>query len=371
MKKMKKQLIKLLNIQAPSGEEHKVVEYVKPILKSLCDKVWLDDYKNLLAEKKVGSGKGATIILSAHMDSVSNIAKERVVYESNGTFYTTKGILGADDRAGIAILLAVLRNVDKTAFEGTIKVAFSREEEIGCVGSQNIDPEWIKGSDLAIVVDRRGNKDIVVGNYSQAFCSNAVGKFFEDCSALQDMNWEATEGGISDACTFAELNVNAVNLSAGYLNEHTEKEYVVFKDMQRTVKLILQAFATINDFAGSFGDVPLSNDWIEGFDETMYSEMWGDYSDQYEDLWEGRDQYGTVTSSIVDGNVCITQRVGQSLDELYISKSTFENIIKAYERNKVANSYNSYLVDNHLPSTSGLSESEKVVIEKHGKIGTF
>ncbi|MDR4436199.1 M20/M25/M40 family metallo-hydrolase [Bacillus tequilensis] len=371
MKKMKKQLVKLLNIQAPSGEEHKVVKYVKPILQSLCDKVWLDDYKNLLAEKKVGSGKGATIILSAHMDSVSNIIKDRVVYESNGTFYSTKGILGADDRAGIAILLAVLRNVEKTAFEGTIKVAFSREEEIGCVGSQKIDPEWIKGSDLAIVVDRRGNNDIVVGNYSQAFCSNEVGKFFEDCSALQDMNWQATEGGISDACTFAELNVNAVNLSAGYQNEHTEKEYVVYKDMQKTVKLILQVLASVNDFAGGFGDVPLSNNWVEGYDGMAYYNDWNDYADDYEDLWEGRDQYGTVSSSIVDGNVCITQRVGEALDEVYISTATFEKIIRAYERNKVANSYTSYLTDNTLPSAGGLSEAEKVVIEKHGKIGTF
>ena len=38
MKKMKRELVELLNIWAPSGEEEKVVKYAKPILEKLCDK---------------------------------------------------------------------------------------------------------------------------------------------------------------------------------------------------------------------------------------------------------------------------------------------------------------------------------------------
>lgn len=344
MKNMKKELIQLLTIQAPSGQEHKVVKYAKPVLEKLCDKVWLDGYQNLLAEKIVGTGKGATIILSAHMDSVRNIQKGRKVVEKDGVFTSTKGVLGADDRAGMAIILSVLRNIEKTGFDGIIKVAFSREEEIGCVGSGHIDKEWIKGADLAIVVDRRGNNDIVVGNFSQAFCSTAVGDFLENCSAILDSDWSAVEGGVSDACTFAEMNVNSVNLSAGYRHEHTEKEYVVFDDMKKTVNLMLQALALVNDFAGTFGDVPTENKWIIAYNYTPYaynkysdsSESWYDEYDEFDnrDLYEVKEVYGTVKAEIVGGNVCINQKCGDSTDEIYITKKTFEMIATAYYADK-------------------------------------
>lgn len=336
MKQMKKQIIDLLKIQAPSGQEHKVVKYVKPILNKLCDKVWLDSYGNLLAEKTVGSGQGATVILSAHMDSVHHLEKGRKVIEENGIFRSTKGVLGADDRAGIAIILAVLRNVEKTGFEGKIKVAFSREEEIGCIGASKMDKEWIKQSDLAIVVDRRGNNDIVVGNFGGAFCSTEVGKFFEDCSGLLDMDWKACEGGISDACVFSELGVHSVNLSAGYRNEHTDKEYLVFDDMKKTVNLILQALALVNDFVRTFGEVPESNAWVQGYSYNRYYGGWGydDYDNA--DLWEGHDTYGTVYAQIIEGNVCITQKYGKAIDEIYITKETFEKIVNAYYAHEYA-----------------------------------
>ncbi|KZR57523.1 M20/M25/M40 family metallo-hydrolase [Pseudobacillus badius] len=361
MKQMKKQLVQLLNIQAPSGQEHRVVHYVKPILEKMTDAVWLDPYGNLLAEKKVGSGQGATIILSAHMDSVNRLDKDRKVIEKGGVFTSTKGVLGADDRAGMAIILAVLRNVEKTGFDGTIKVAFSREEEIGCIGSSRIDKEWIKGADLALVVDRRGNNDIVVGNFSQAFCSTAVGNFLEDCSAMLDMDWKACEGGISDACTFAELGVNSVNLSAGYRNEHTDEEYVVFDDMKKTVNLMLQALALVNDFAGNFGEVPdEGNEWID-LTYRGYGYSGWENDDMYIDLWEGRDTFGTVTSSITDGNIQITQKCGNHVDEIYITKETFEKIIQTY--------YVETTVD-RLPFEDGrvdeLDELEKKFIEQHG-----
>ncbi|MEL0642581.1 hypothetical protein V6260_18530, partial [Pseudoalteromonas aliena] len=87
-----------------------------------------------------------------------------------------------------------------------------------------IDPDWYKDVDLAIVVDRRSNRDIVAG-CGMAFCSDAVGYFMEDVSKMADMDWKCVEGGISDAMVFAENGINSINLSAGYMNEHTANEY--------------------------------------------------------------------------------------------------------------------------------------------------
>lgn len=379
MKKMKKQLIELLNIVSPSGQEQKVVNYLKPRLKHIVDKMWQDDYGNLLAEKKVGTGQGSTVILSAHLDSVNRYEKGRKVVEHNGTFTSTAGILGADDKAGLAIILAVLRNIDKTGFDGTIKLAFTREEEIGCVGSSKIDPNWIKGSDLAIVVDRRNTRDIVTGCL-QAFCSNEVGKFFEDCSAILDMDWKATEGGISDATTFSELGVNSVNLSAGYQNEHTDKESLYFPAMKDTVNLILQALALVNDFAGTFGEVPDSNNWVEGYFYGEYSGYsnygYGTYfEDDYVDLWEGKETFGKVSASIYDGNVCITQVSGSGknndvTDEIFITRETFEKIVDAYYASMSSSRYGGlydeeYLLDeDELPFSTDISKDEEVYSKK-------
>src|SRR5690606_37600213 len=110
--------------------------------------------------------------------------------------------LGADDRAGIAIIISALESLEKLNFNGTIKLAFSREEEIGCIGSGKMNPDWYSNVDLAIVIDRKGNRDIVVG-CGMAFCSDSVGHFMEDVSAMCDMDWKCVEGGISDAMTFA------------------------------------------------------------------------------------------------------------------------------------------------------------------------
>lgn len=270
MKKMKKQLVKLLNIHGVSGDEGNVRRYLQPILTHMMDTVEVDTYGNLLATKTIGTGEGATVLLSAHMDTVRGVLADRKVIENNGVYTSDKGALGADDRAGIAIVMEVLRRVEEsTTFNGTIKVAFSREEEIGCVGASRIDSDWYADVNLAMVVDRCGNRDIVAGNYFMPFCSDNVGLFMEDVAQMADMpDWKCVEGGVSDAMTFAENGINSINLSAGYMNEHTAKEYVVFEDMKSTVRLMLQVFGVINTFAKTFGEVPAQdgeNKWSGGY----------------------------------------------------------------------------------------------------------
>lgn len=325
MKKMRKQLIKLLNIHGVSGDETAVRNYLKPILTDMMDRVVTDSYGNLLAEKIIGSGDGATILLSAHMDTVRGVQADRKILESNGVFTSDKGALGADDRAGIAIIMEVLRNVEKLSFEGTIKVAFSREEEIGCVGVKKIDPRWYEDVDLAIVVDRRGNRDIVTGCYS-AFCSDAVGKFFEEASAMQDMNWKACEGGISDATVFSAEGIHSVNLSAGYMNEHTEREFVVFEDMKDTVRLMLQALAIVNNFYGTFGEVPEENEWVKSYSTTRYSKYASGYNtDVWEDMVyaEEFDQHGDVFCYEVGRDVVIQQ----GDNEILLSRASLRSLM--------------------------------------------
>lgn len=330
-KTMRKQLIKLLNIHGVSGDEGNVRNYLKQVLPNYVDSIEIDSYGNLLGIKKVGSGDGATIMLSAHMDTVKGVFADRKVIEKNGVFSSDKGALGADDRAGIAIILEVLRNVDKLSFEGTIKVAFSREEEIGCVGSSKINPNWYEDVDLAIVCDRRGNRDIVVGCFD-AFCCNEVGSFFEEASAMQGMDWKCVEGGVSDAVTFSEKGINSVNLSVGYRNEHTDKEYLVFNDMKDTVTLILQALAIVNHFYYTFSAVPEENKWVKSYSKYgKYGKGYKNcYSQNYfEDCFES-DIYAETVD--LNGDVFVYEIgrevvIQQGDKEIFLSREALKSLV--------------------------------------------
>ena len=174
------------------------------------------------------------------MDTVTEIVENRKIIEEGSILKSSEGILGADDCAGVAAILEILSRVQKTNFRGTIKVAFTVEEEIGCQGSRGIDQAFIEDVDAAIVIDRRGNRDIVTSwSYYFPFCPEEYGQLFEEAGKLAGMkDWKITPGGVSDALVFAEFGIPSVNLSAGYQNEHKATETVDYKSTFETVLLV-------------------------------------------------------------------------------------------------------------------------------------
>lgn len=265
MTKMKSQLIELLQIHGISGQEDDICDYLYQELYDEMDTVEIDVHGNLLAEKNYGNGDSeeAVILLSAHMDTVFAVLPNRRLIVEDDIIHSDRGALGADDRAGIAIILEVIRQLREGDFNGKLKVAFSREEEIGCIGSQSMSTDWLHDIDLAIVVDRRANRDIVIGNVI-AFCSDEVGEFMEYVAdTLNQSDWACVEGGMSDAAIFATRGINTVNLSAGYYDEHTAKESVSLLNMEDTVGLIMQALKLVEVHYHSFGQVPDYNKWLK------------------------------------------------------------------------------------------------------------
>jgi tripeptide aminopeptidase len=233
----KTQLIEMLNIPCASTDERAIRLALRNKLNRLLDHTFKDEKGNLLGYLQCGTGP--TILLSAHMDTVEEIVSNREIIEESTILSSSEGILGADDRAGIAAILSILSKVRKTNFNGTIKVAFTVEEEIGCRGSREIDKDFIEDVDAAIVIDRRGKRDIVTSNGGFHFCSEEFGKLFDQAGKLAGMeDWQVTPGGISDAKVFANYGLRSVNLSAGYQNEHTDFETVDYLATFETVLLL-------------------------------------------------------------------------------------------------------------------------------------
>ncbi|CAG7645477.1 hypothetical protein PAECIP111802_03526 [Paenibacillus allorhizosphaerae] len=180
-------------------------------------------------------------MLSAHMDIYQELDEGRIIVQDGTTLRSTRGILGADDRAGIAIILEISNEIHRTNFNGTLKIAFTVKEEIGLIGSQKLDPYFLADVDAAIVVDRRGTRDIVT-SYAGIipFCTEDYGRLLEEAGRLTGMaDWKVTAGGSSDAKILSQkFSIPSVNLSAGYMNEHTDRETVDYLAAYETSKLI-------------------------------------------------------------------------------------------------------------------------------------
>ncbi|MGP3562451.1 M20/M25/M40 family metallo-hydrolase [Geobacillus sp. BK01] len=234
-------LLPLLAINGPSGRERSIRAHLQRMLRKKTDELTVDPYGNLLAI--VRRGDGPTILLSAHLDTVRPFPLQRTIVHKGTTWRASSGILGADDRAGIAVILELLDSVPCSRFSGTLKIAFTVEEEIGCLGSRHLDPDFLRDVDAAIVVDRRGTRDIVTSNGGTPFCPDEYGRLFEQAGALAGMpDWRTTAGGVSDAKVFASFGIPSVNLSVGYENEHTEDESLNVRATLETVMLLEKVF---------------------------------------------------------------------------------------------------------------------------------
>lgn len=243
-KRLEKRLREVLAIPGVSGHEERIRSYVMNELRKLTPYVTVDHYGNVLATIQSGSlSSGPVILLNAHLDTARELLASRSVIETNHIWTSSEGILGADDRAGIAIILEALNRIKQNIhYRGTIKVIFTVEEEIGLCGASAVNPSFLWDVDAAIVIDRRGTSDIVTGNsWGDSFCHVAYGQWIEDVAHGQGLlDWACVPGGSSDTRIWAEHGIQSVNLSAGYQHEHTSQESLDVLAAGDTLKLVTQ-----------------------------------------------------------------------------------------------------------------------------------
>lgn len=101
----------LAAIDSPSGQEGALAAKVAATLKANGFTVRRDSMDNLIAR----SGPGEPLLLCCHLDTVESTAGLELVLE--GDYIRSGGatILGADDKAGIAVILACPNALEKPA----------------------------------------------------------------------------------------------------------------------------------------------------------------------------------------------------------------------------------------------------------------
>ena len=130
-------LIDLVRIPSTSGHEEKIRTHLAQYLASLGLSTTIDGNGNLIS---TFSGDGAPLLLNAHMDRVPPGLGHQPILR-NGVLYsdgTTN--LGADDAAGIAIILEVVRRtIEEELQHPPLVIVFTVQEEAGLCGASNFD----------------------------------------------------------------------------------------------------------------------------------------------------------------------------------------------------------------------------------------
>jgi hypothetical protein len=161
------------------------------------------------------------ILLVAHVDTVfdSLIEEKKLksedICKSSTIWCAPAHGLGADDRAGVYIVSKIREQLD-------CSLLLTDGEETGGRGALRFAEEN-KDDFLAIVeFDRRGKNDAVFyGCRNIDFIKTVTTSYFQ-----------YNTGSFSDISIIApSADIAAVNLSCGYMNEHSTGEYLILPDM--------------------------------------------------------------------------------------------------------------------------------------------
>lgn len=226
-------LREVLKVQSYSYEQWRMFAY---IIRKVYDYDFYVNDGNIYIEK--GEAKNKPCIV-AHMDTVHPIAEDLSILEVDGKLtgfnrvnMTQTGI-GGDDKVGIFIALQCLEYFDN------IKVAFFRDEEVGCVGSGNADMAFFDNCTFVLQCDRKGNKDFVTNASGTELSSKEWQNSIKN--TINKYGYSYANGMMTDVMTLKEngLKVCCANISCGYYNPHCDNEYVVIADVMNCLSLVI------------------------------------------------------------------------------------------------------------------------------------
>ena len=151
--------VRLCEIESPSRSERAVAEVVRAELEALGLHVEEDgsaadtgsDCGNLLARIEAPEG-ARTILLCAHLDTVPLAAPIEVQRENGVLTNRNDGILGADNKAAVATILAATRRIVAEGAPVGVELLFTTCEEHALAGAKAFDRARLR-SELGFVFD--------------------------------------------------------------------------------------------------------------------------------------------------------------------------------------------------------------------------
>lgn len=254
---IKETFLKLTRHTYPHGQEHGLFDLLPQNLE-------MDEFGNLYI--KIGE---SDTMFTSHLDTAtSSNTPVTHVFEDNLIKTDGTSILGADDKAGVTIMLNMIENQIPGLYY------FFLGEEVGCVGSKKVAEkhkvEKISYINKVVSFDRRGTNSVISFQASQRCCSD---KFAESLSvelnkADTTFKYEKDPTGVyTDSAQFVSIYPECTNISVGYYSEHTFSER---QDIEHLTKLA-QAVTKVD-----WNSLPVERDPTKvEYDDWGYG--WGSY----------------------------------------------------------------------------------------------
>ena len=163
------------------------------------------------------------VLLVAHLDTVHSEKAEIICFSEDMRYVMSPQGIGGDDRCGVYMIMQLIRDFK-------CHVLFCEDEEVGGRGANKFVASKLKPKvNFIVEMDRRGSNDAVFYH-----CDNPD---FTDF--VLSFGFEENHGTFSDISVIAPpLNTAAVNISAGYYNEHRTHEYIDMLAVENNIRRI-------------------------------------------------------------------------------------------------------------------------------------
>ena len=227
---IKEKFLELTSRTYPHGTEKDVFPLLNSDLKE-------DEFGNLFI--KIGE---SDVMFTSHLDTATSALSE-VVHVIDGVNIKTDGksILGADDKAGVTIMLHMIENNIPGLYY------FFLGEEVGCVGSRKVATKYKEekqeGINKVISFDRRGTTSIITFQSGSRCCSDKFGDELSKQLNLANDTFSYkndTTGLLTDSIQFVKLYPECTNISVGYQNEHTFSEVQDIEHLEKLAEACLK-----------------------------------------------------------------------------------------------------------------------------------
>lgn len=255
-------------------------------------------------------------ILVAHTDNVLDGEKEPVFDLNRRCIFGREHGIGFDDKAGIMAIISLWRHFKEQKF----RIIFPANEEVGGVGSEAMDPAWYSDAKWILELDRKGNKDFIQESGGKRLCSDEFAEKFVD------MGFTIADGIFTDVNEFKPNAtwINMANLSIGYYEPHSDKEYldtVAFEEIVNKVADFIKADYTFEDDKPdekpSYSNYNWETNRWSG-NNTWSSNINGDFSKRCENCGGACDS-GTMIYNQYGERFCSRQCMEEYNDEIYDS----------------------------------------------------
>lgn len=334
---IKEKFLELTKRTYPHGTERELF----PLLGS---ELQQDEFGNLFI--KIGE---SDVMFTSHLDTATSALVEvNHVLEDKYIKTDGKSILGADDKAGVVIMLHMIENKIPGLYY------FFLGEEVGCVGSKKVADkqkvEKIPGINKVISFDRRGTSSVITFQTSQRCCSE---KFAEELAkqlnlADQTFDYKTDPTGLlTDSVQFIKIYPECTNISVGYKNEHTFSEIQDIEHLEKLADACLKI---------DWSSLPVERDPSKteykygsyyGYDDYDYGYGWGSYSNKSytssntkfdtkkytktERVWFYDTKFEYVSSFEVESLTNKIVKVDLCKDRIQYEKEIIEKLLKSLE----------------------------------------